>query len=229
MSHVCTNDGRDKVSKTGLFGFSAAFLISIGVAAAGEPAAIVEDVRGSVAGIQQMDLLDEGRQLELGGGAAVTLGYLSSCVRETITGGKVTIGKGKSRVENGIREEQIVDCDGGSKIVSRKGGAEVAGAVFRKGTVGKGQPKPDWTLYSTAPFLHLSKPDALVVIERLDKDGDKPIEITVKGLRADLSESGVQLVPGGLYVLSVGSAKYVLKISPMAERDAPLLSRLVPM
>lgn len=209
--------------------FIAASLCSISVAFADEPAAIVEDVSNSTSGVQKMDMLNAGRVIELGKDATLTLGYLSSCVRETVTGGTVTIGEEKSKVEKGIRKAEEVDCDGGQVIKSSKQGAEVAGAVFRKGKASKPLPKSNWTLYSTNPFIRLSKPTKRIRIVRLDKEGEKPIDLAVSSLLIDLSKSGVKLDPGGLYAISDDSETYVLKVSPLAEAEASLLSRLIPM
>jgi len=211
------------------FLFIAAFLCSISLAFADEPAAIVEDVSDTVSGIQQMDFLVEGRVIELGEGVTLTLGYLSSCLREVITGGKVTVGQNKSKVENGTRVTEEVDCDGGLVIKSSKRGSEMAGTVFRKGKTRKKLPKPNWTLYSTNPFLRLSKPSARIRIERLDKKSKKPIDLAVHGLLIDLSKAGVQLDPGGLYAISDDKETYILKVSPLAVPEASLLSRLIPM
>jgi hypothetical protein len=48
-------------------------------------------------------------------------------------------------------------------------------------------------------------------------------------LLVDTAKAGVKLEPGGLYAISSGDTAYIIKISPLAEPDAPVLSRLVPM
>lgn len=201
-----------------------------GSARAAEIAAIVEELSASIDGIQPMDLLEEGRVIELGEGVTLTLGYLRSCIRETITGGRVTVGQDESKVDNGTRVAEEVDCDGGLVIKSSNRGNEVAAAVFRQGkNRGKKFPKPQWTVFGTNPVLRLSKPSTRILIERIDKEDESPIELAVDGLLVDLSKLGVLLQPGGLYSISDGSASYVLKVSPLAVPDAPLLSRLIPM
>ena len=217
------------MARKGAFPFSAALLFPLTVAVAGEPAAIVEDVSDTSSGVQQMDILMEGRVIELGSDTTLTLGYLRSCIRETITGGSVTVGQNDSKVKNGARQAEEVDCDGGLVVKSSKRGAEVVGAVFRKGKTRKPLPKPSWTLYSTSPFLRLSKPSARIRIVRLDRDGEKPIDLAVEGFLVDLSKIGVQLDPGGLYAISDDLETYILKVSPLAVPEAPLLSRLIPM
>ena len=210
--------------------FVAALLVPSGLVRAGEPVAIVEDVSSAEVGVQQMDILEQGRVINLGTGAKLTLGYLSSCLRETITGGKVTVGEDESKVENGKRVAEEVDCDGGQVIKSSSRGNQVAGAVFRQGKKPrKPLPKPQWTVFGTNPVMRLSKPATRILIERLDKKDEKPIDLPVDGLLVDLSKAGVQLDPGGLYLISNGPASYVIKVSPLAVPDAPLLSRLIPM
>lgn len=214
----------------GVLTFTFGLAVPAALAQAGEISAIVEHVSTSDVGVQPMETLEEGRVIELGDNSTLTLGYLRSCIRETITGGKVTVGLEESRVENGKRSAEEVDCDGGSAIKSSKRGDEVAGAVFRKGNNRRKKlPKPQWTLYGTDPVLRLSKPTKRIVIERLDKEGHGPIDIAVNGALLDLSKVGVQLDPGGLYAISDGKARYVLKVSPLAVPEAPLLSRLIPM
>lgn len=201
-----------------------------GIVRAGEITAIVEEVSGPASSVQKMDILEEGRVIELGEGATLTLGYLRSCIRETITGGKVTVGLDGSTVENGKRDSEEVDCDGGQVIKPNKLGDEVAGAVFRKGASNRKKlPKPRWTLYGTDPVLRLSKPTKRIVIERLDKEIHGLVDLAVNGMLVDLSKAGVRLDPGGLYSISDGSATYILKVSPLAVPEASLLSRLVPM
>src|SRR3954468_10875329 len=58
-------------------------------ARAADPSAIVEDVQGAVKDVQVFDYLAAGTQVQLPARAVLVLGYLKSCARETITGGKV--------------------------------------------------------------------------------------------------------------------------------------------
>jgi hypothetical protein len=54
------------VTQKGPFLFIAAILCSTGPAYAVEPSAFVEDVSDTASGVQQMDILNEGRVIELG-------------------------------------------------------------------------------------------------------------------------------------------------------------------
>jgi len=195
-----------------------------------EPAAIVEDASASVTAVQPMDILEAGRKITLPEGGQLTLGYFQTCLREKISGGEVTIGSEKSIVTGGKRDEEPVDCDGGPRIIPAKHGAETAGAVFRKGkSPRKTYPKPDWTLYGTEPVFLFSDSAEQLLIERLDRDDEKPFSLAVSGKRVDSAEHGITLDPGGLYVLTSGKSRYIVKVSPLATKGAPFLSRLVPM
>lgn len=195
--------------------------------AAGAISAIVEKASG--AGVQQMDLLEEGQVIKLANDAKIVLGYLRSCVRETITGGTVTIGAKKSQVVNGTRRAEEVHCDARKIVRTSTRNDEVAGAVFRKGDFKrKPLPKPDWVLFGVSPVIRLSNSVTTIRIERLDKIEDT-IKIPVKGQWVDLAAIGIRLAPSGTYAVSTGSRPYIIKVSPLAEPGAPMLSRLIVM
>jgi hypothetical protein len=195
-----------------------------------EIAAIVEYVDGGATSVAPMDLLEEGRVIELAANARLVLGYLHSCVRETIIGGRVTVGAEKSKVEGGTRQAKEVDCDGGRIIRSGNRSSDVAGAVFRKGkSKTPPLPKPDVTLFGISPLIRLSAPSEKIQIQRLDKSGEKQIDVPVSGSLVDTAKTGLRLAPGGLYAISSGATAFIVKVSPLAEKNAPLLSRLIPM
>lgn len=210
---------------------AAALLFTPGIAdAAGAISAIVEKASGTDSGVRQMDLLVEGQVIKLPKKARIVLGYLQSCVRETITGGTVTIGASKSRVVNGKLETQRVNCDAGQIVrAETKEAGEVAGTVFRKGNFArKPLPKPDWVLFGVSPVIRLSKKVKTIRIERLDKIEDI-LKIPVTGEWVDFAAAGIRLEPTGTYAVSIGSRPYIIKISPLAEPGAPMLSRLIVM
>jgi len=198
-------------------------------ARAAELAAIVEDVSEPAAGVAPMDLLEEGRVIQLSADTKLVLGYLHSCIRETVTGGRVTIGAEKSKVEGGARQAKEVDCDGGRVIRSGNRSSDVAGAVFRKGSKVPPLPKPDVTLFGVSPLIRLSTPSEKIQIRRLDKRNESQIDVAASGTLVDTAKTGLRLAPGGLYAISSGARAYIVKISPLAETNAPLLSRLIPM
>ena len=87
-------------------------------------------------------------------------------------------------------------------------------------------PKPDWVLFGTSPFVRFSKAATTVRIERLDKTEDT-ITVPVDGDWVDLKSQGITLEPSGLYAMSGGAKPFIVKVSPLAEPGATVLSRLV--
>ena len=69
----------------------ALYAVTIQSASASDIVAIVEDSEGNTGDVQLFDMLEVGREIEIGAGGRLVLGYLRSCWRETIAGGKVTI------------------------------------------------------------------------------------------------------------------------------------------
>src|ERR1700730_8806019 len=63
------------------------------------PVALVEEVSGAPAGVEFMDYVETGKTIELGARGGIVLSYLNACVRETISGGTVTVGTGQSDVQ----------------------------------------------------------------------------------------------------------------------------------
>ena len=196
---------------------------------AGEPAAIVEDISSESAGLNFMDYLDAGRVIQLPPGVRLTLGYLKSCWRETITGGRVTVGAERSEVKDGRVQREQVECDGGRAKLTKEQAGKGGLMVFRKGKKASASPPPppERVLYGTSPFITLPG-GGRVVIERLDRRGKK-YEVEVSGGYADLSSMGIALRPGGLYRARVGKKKIVFLINRSAQPGKwPIISRLIP-
>ena len=204
----------------------------IAYAAAPGPVAVVEDVSFDTSELQFMDLLDQGRVIKLNAGQSVTLGYLSSCTRETITGGTITIGSEGSKVSGGSMERELVDCDGGDLQLT-SGQSQTAGAiVFRKApTKGARAPKPQRILYGVSPlirFVSETPPTSVTIsLERLDGNKEHHTIDIANGV-ADLAQKNISLEPGGLYVAIAGNRKVVFRISPVASRaGGSVLGRLL--
>jgi len=88
--------------------------VLIVTASAQSPAAVVEEIQGSVPGVQFMDYVDPGQVIRLGAHDRIVLGYLRSCWRETISGGTVTVGTEQSEVAGGEVARDKVACEGGA-------------------------------------------------------------------------------------------------------------------
>ena len=116
----------------------AAAFVFIGhvVPVAAGPVAIVEEIDSSSARVQFMDFVDQGQVIQLGDKAALILGYLPSCLRETITGGSVTIGPEKSIVSGGKVTREVVECDGGNMQLTMAQTKQSGVMVFREAKSG---------------------------------------------------------------------------------------------
>lgn len=188
---------------------------------AGEPVAIVEALTAEGIGLRFMDYVEEGRVIELGPGATITLGYLASCRQEQIRGGRIVVGREQSRVENGEVRRQRVDCDGGALKLSAAEADKSGVMVFRR------PPKRRLTLYGASPVVLLSRAGGSVTIERLDKTGAR-LTLTVEGRFVDLAESGTTLVPGGIYRATVGEVALEFQIDSLATPGpGPVVGRLL--
>ena len=62
----------------------------------GVPVAVVEKVTGKVVGVEFMDYVTPGKVVKLGPQGSIVLEYMTSCWRETITGGTVVVGSGEA-------------------------------------------------------------------------------------------------------------------------------------
>src|SRR3569833_52631 len=89
-------------------------------AGAETPAAIVEDVQGKVDGGEFMDYVAPGKIIKLGPKAGITLIYLKSCLRETITEGVVLVGAEQSTVQLGNVQRVKVPCDSKAAQLSER-------------------------------------------------------------------------------------------------------------
>ena len=201
-------------------------------ALAADPAALVEDVTGASAGVQFMDYVAPGRAIKLAKGDTLVLSYLKSCRRESITGGVVTVGAEQSMVVDGKVEIEKVDCDPGKLNLTTAQAAKSGTMVFRS-VPGKAAalPAAEITLYGLSPVLELAGAGK-VSFERLDQSGER-IELDVaaadlvRGSFYDLAKRQKALTAGGLYRVRAGTREVVIRVSPQATPNAPLVSRLL--
>jgi hypothetical protein len=197
------------------------------------PTAIVEDVKGKVVGVEFMDYVHPGKVIKLGTSGSIVLSYLTSCVRETITGGVVLIGTEQSKVDPMANVQSAkVDCDGKYMKLSDSEASQSAATTFRSVGAKKQASAPTVTIYGLSPVFETSERGKLV-IERTDLAGERD-EVTldpktlVKGKFYDMAKAGKSLMPGGSYAASIGSRKIAFKIDPLARPgDAPIVGRLL--
>lgn len=192
------------------------------------PAAIVEDSAPTVSGLGFMDYLDPGRVITLKPEDWLVLGYLSSCIREEIKGGTVTVGATESNVAGGKINRTVIPC-GGAAQLSQAQASKSGAIVLRKAPSKQGSnavPEPSTTILALSPILRSSASGA-IKLQRLDQPGE-PVILPVNARSADLLGLGIQLTPGGVYRASAGQTSTVFRIAPTAtEAGGPILSRLV--
>jgi hypothetical protein len=208
-------------------------------ASAQSPVAIIEDVKGQIAGLEAMDYLVSGRTLRLAADETIVIGYLKSCVRETIHGGTVKIGDEQSTVEAGVTERAKVECDAQHMLATPGQPLDSTGYVFREGVTPSDRlpeapraPGPQFTLYGSSPLIELNGRGPLV-IARLDTKGeyfnfDIDQDMLLHGRFLDLAILGKSLSQGGVYGARWQRRLIVFKIDSAARPGGtPILGRLL--
>ena len=213
---------------------AAVILVLAGSAAAQSPVAIVEDVKGKVTGAEFMDYVVPGTVIKLGAEGVVVIGYMGSCIRETIKGGVAIVGTDESRTSLGEVSRERINCDNKRAQVNDRAATQSAATTFR--SLGKkpeiAELQSDPVIYGLSPVIELGKPGKLL-IERIDLPGEKFEAVIdskklVKGKFYDLAAQGKSLMPGGTYAATAGASRTVFKIDPMARPGAsPIVGRLV--
>ena len=206
----------------------AAFLLLPSAALAAGPVAIIEDVAAPAAGVEFLQYVDAGRVIDLGQKGRLVIGYLRSCLRERILGGKVTVGTDRSRVEGGTVARQRVECDGGKLQLSLEQAGKSAVLVFRRppGAAGGGMVQPAFRIFSTDPVIRLSAAADVVEIERLDRPS-AVLRLETRGAIIDLSRRRESLQPGGLYRARAAGREVVFAVDAHARPGGAILGRLV--
>jgi hypothetical protein len=204
-------------------------------ATAQTPAAVVEEVKGKVAGVEFMDYVERGKVIKLGPKDVIVLGYMKSCWRETITGGTVVVGDEESMVHLGKLERARVECDASHLQLTSREAGQSAATVFR--TMSPAQQAaspPRITLHGLSPLIEVGGRGTLV-IERLDAQGERH-ELTVgpkslvRGKFYDLAKARKTLTPGATYVATFGTRKRVFRIDPQARPGSTaIIGRLLRM
>lgn len=197
------------------------------------PAAIVEDVQGKVDGIAFMDYVAAGKIIKLGPKASITLSYLQSCQRETISEGVVLVGAEQSTVQLGEVKREKVPCDTNAVKLSEREANQSAATTFRTmRSDAKGAPAKLPTLYGVAPLVQ-AKSGSTLVIERTD--GKEPaISIPLRndsmigGKFYDFAKAGKSLTRGGSYLAILGAKRYAFQVDASATSSStPIVSRLL--
>jgi hypothetical protein len=200
------------------------------LASAQMPSAIVESVKGPVAGAEFMDYVTPGQVIKLGAHGTIVLAYLASCLRETITGGVVIVGADESRVSLGEVSREKPMCDTAQVKVSDS--ATSGGMAFRNSPRRRqAAAVPQLTIYGLSPVIEVTEHGKLS-IERIDKPGERYEATLSKGSLVrerfhDLAAVSTRLKAGGVYAVTLGSRRTVFKVDQLAAPTGPLLGRLV--
>lgn len=197
------------------------------------PAAIVEDVQGKVDGIAFMDYVVPGKIIKLGPKASITLSYLKSCQRETISEGVVLVGAEQSTVQLGEVQREKVPCDTNAVQLSEREANQSAATTFRTmRSDTKSAPSKIPTIYGVSPLVQ-AKSGSTLVIERTD--GKEPTisvplrnDIMIGGKFYDFAKAGKSLTPGGSYLAILGAKRYAFQVDASATSSpTPIVGRLL--
>lgn len=185
--------------------------------------AIVEDTSGKVAGVEPLDLLREGKTIDLNADGGLIVSYLNSCQRESIRGGKVTIGKTQSEVEGGEVGRQRVRCDAAALNLTPEQANQSATLVFRKPEIEEGV---KFVIETRQPLV--IAPDLKeILVEELRDNGQKWTVKVVKGV-ADITAGRNTLDLAGRYQLSGGGRSLIFRVGKEAtDAKLPLLQRAI--
>jgi hypothetical protein len=99
-------------------------------ALAGDAVALIESLAGQSQRVELMKYAHAGQVIRLGPDQTLVLSYKDSCVRETITGGTVTIGTDQSEVRSGEVTRMRGQCVVG-RVDITDGQVSVGGRSFR--------------------------------------------------------------------------------------------------
>jgi hypothetical protein len=203
------------------------------------PVAIVEDADGAPSEVETMSYLESGKTIDLGKNGRLVVSYLNSCVRETIHGGLVVIGREQSDTKSAQVAREKIACDAANMLAAPGRNLDVAGMVLRDAAQAKNalphiEPaqKPEFVLYGSSPLVDLGG-SGILVIARLDERGEYvKIEVEPNQLRQnrflDFAEKGSALTAGGVYGARWRQRLVVFKIDPDARPGkTPMLGRLL--
>lgn len=207
--------------------FAAAILAMSTSGKASELTAVIEEVSAGAAGVSAFEMIEAGRTIQLAQTEHVVVSYFASCLRETITGGTITIGSIQSTVAHGTVERVRVPCDGGKLVLNPAEAGKSATLVFRDDprTIEDLRERA-YRIYSDHPAV-FAPTCRLITVERLDQP-TQSITIEVRDNWVDFAGSGKKLAPGGLYRLSGGGRETIIAIEiPANGSRISLPSRLV--
>ncbi len=206
------------------------FLTGGGMCAAQDTTvAIVEDTSGKVAGVEPLDLLRLGREIELSADSGLIISYLNSCQRENIRGGKVVIGDVQSEVTGGEVSRRRVPCDAAALNLTPEQANQSATLVFRGDDSVEGDPvaaEAKFLLDTRQPIV-LAPGIAEITVENRRNPSIKWSVKLVDGV-ADITRGHGLLDQGGVYRIVSGQRSVIFRVGKEAsDAPMPILKRLV--
>ena len=215
-----------KVQHFQFYGFLSLCPLVSSAARSDELAAIVEDLSPGVNDIGLFEYLSPGAEVNLAAEDWLKLGYLHSCIQETITDGAVLVGQEQSTVTGGTVERRTVECDGGNLQLTSDQSERAGVAVMRKS---EGGIDVALTVHGLSPYFRIDGAPKTLDLERLDRP-QQAVKFNVGANGVDLAELGVALKKGGLYRARVAGREIIFRVDKYARPGVvPLLSRLVPL
>ena len=196
---------------------------------AGGPVAIVEEIYAGDVSVRYMDYVESGRVIQLGTGGRLSLGYLKTCFRESIVGGRVIVGTGQSTVDGGNIYRVRVECDGGKlDLFGNEPGKSGVLVVRNLGVKQQGvSPIPSFRIFGRSPMVKVTNGATSVAFFRLDAPA-KRLEISVARRIADLWMLDEVLVAGAIYQATAGRKSVVFKVARQARLGpGPIIGRLI--
>ncbi len=204
-------------------------------ATAAEPVALIESAPETRSDIVFMDFVYPDAQIKLGATETLVLGYITSCIRETITGGTVTVGAKQSTIQGGLVKRETVVCDAQVMDVAANTAGEAGVAVFRGvapdtgKTIDKVTGKPRITvLNDLVPIIKLRSPKGVqtVIITKLGTVEGFSVPVEGRGV-IDLAKHGIELEPGAKYVVGTEQHSLVIEVSDFAGTGSGPMERLI--
>jgi hypothetical protein len=199
-------------------------LLAASASAQAPAVAILEEIASASGKHEAFDELKSGERLELGAGGRAVIGYLGSCIRETIDGGTVVIGKEQSQIEGGKVARETIPCEATQLVLSE----EEAGKSATFST----RPMPWEREYrqvvpSLSPLIWVEAKGQLT-IKHLNTEDQQMLSLPIENGKVDLAVHHFELVPNGFYELKAGKKRMVIKVHENAQAGAmPAMSRLV--
>ncbi len=228
--------------KRAIVGLSAGIVLSVSAGAPpvfaqsdkDRPVALVESVAlAPKAGVEFLDYVFPGQEIELGPTGEIVLSYFSSCRHETARGGRLTVQKDAGKIEDGKITSVKAPCQGSKVIVAKETG-EAGASVTRATSPFQGQDWSEWTIKSAHPVFKW-RVAGEVNVKVIDLDNDPP-----KTLWAGSGTGKHLAYPTGAPPLKIGfpyevqvsinggkMLKAVFSIDPDLEGPDTVLSRIV--